>query len=57
LIDSTVLERKILQSGKHPFIVDLKYSFQTEKKIYFIMEFIDGGELFAALKQNGRFKT
>jgi len=55
LIEASLLERNILLNNRHPFIVELKYSFQTEKKVYFIMEYIQGGELFNLLKTVGKF--
>jgi hypothetical protein len=30
----TLTERKVLQSVKHPYLVNLKYAFQTEDKLY-----------------------
>jgi serine/threonine protein kinase len=32
----TLTERKVLQSVKHPYLVNLKYAFQTEDKLYVI---------------------
>ena len=42
----TKTERMVLSKLKHPFIVSLKYSFQTEAKLYMILDFFNGGELF-----------
>lgn len=33
-------------SGKHPFIVDMMASFQTNSHVYILTEFVPGGELF-----------
>ena len=52
-IENTILEKKILQSVTHPFLCSLVFCFQTEDRIYFIMNFVRGGELFQHLK---RFK-
>jgi serine/threonine protein kinase len=38
-----------------PFIVDLYYAFQTDEKLYFIMDFLNGGELFYHLRREQRF--
>jgi serine/threonine protein kinase len=38
-----------------PFIVDLHYAFQTDEKLYFIMDFLNGGELFYHLRREQRF--
>jgi p70 ribosomal S6 kinase len=51
----TKAERNILEAVKHPFIVDLKYAFQTGGKLYLIMEYLSGGELFMHLEREGIF--
>ncbi|ODM87914.1 Ribosomal protein S6 kinase beta-1 [Orchesella cincta] len=51
----TKAERNILEAVKHPFIVDLKYAFQTGGKLYLIMEYLSGGELFMHLEREGVF--
>ncbi|XP_011155999.1 ribosomal protein S6 kinase beta-1 isoform X1 [Solenopsis invicta] len=51
----TRAERNILESIKHPFIVDLKYAFQTGHKLYLILEYMCGGELFGHLNNEGIF--
>jgi len=48
-------EKSILQRIKHPFIVNLYYAFQTPEKLYMILDFVNGGELFFHLKKCGRF--
>jgi serine/threonine protein kinase len=50
-IENTLLEKKILQSLDHPFLVGLVFCFQTEERIYFIMPFLRGGELFQHLRK------
>ena len=47
-----VVEREILEKFDHPFIMGLEYAFQDEQRLYMIMEFVNGGELFYHLKQN-----
>nr|CAH8872398.1 unnamed protein product [Trichobilharzia regenti] len=51
----TKLERDILTRIKHPFIVDLHYAFQTEGKVYLILEFLRGGDLFSRLSKEYMF--
>lgn len=46
-------ERDILTKVNHPFIVSLKYAFQAEKKLFLVMEFLSGGELFFHLRRRG----
>jgi len=54
-VEHTQTERTVLESAKHPFIVDLMYAFQTPKKLYFVLEYCQGGELFFHLSRAGRF--
>ena len=51
----TKAERNILEAVKHPFIVDLIYAFQTKGKLYLILEYLSGGELFMHLEREGIF--
>ncbi len=48
-------EKAILSRISHPFIVNLYATFQDERCIYMIMEYIIGGELFSQLRKEGRF--
>lgn len=48
-------ERNILTKIIHPFIVQLRYSFQTKSKLYLILDFINGGHLFFQLYRQGTF--
>jgi serine/threonine protein kinase len=54
-IEGTLLEKKILQSINHPFLCGLVFCFQTEERIYFVMPFISGGELYQHLKKFKNF--
>jgi serum/glucocorticoid-regulated kinase 2 len=51
----TRAEKAILQKIQHPFIVNLNFAFQTEDKLYMILDYINGGELFFHLKKEGNF--
>ncbi|XP_061628106.1 ribosomal protein S6 kinase beta-2-like isoform X2 [Phyllopteryx taeniolatus] len=51
----TRAEREILETVRHPFIVDLLYAFQTGGKLYLILEYLSGGELFMQLEKEGIF--
>jgi serine/threonine protein kinase len=48
-------EKSILQMVQHPFIVTLHYAFQTTDKLYMILDYVNGGELFFHLKKEGKF--
>ncbi len=45
-ISHTKTERIILEKMQNPFIVSLKYAFQTEENLYLVTDFLQGGELF-----------
>jgi serine/threonine protein kinase len=45
----------ILEKLNNPFIVKLHYAFQTPERLYFIIDFLNGGELFYHLRREGRF--
>jgi len=51
----TKAERNILQKLVHPFLMNLHYSFQSPDKLYFVMDFVNGGELFFHLQKDRRF--
>ena len=52
----TIGERKILQrSLESPFLVGLKFSFQTESELFLVTDFKSGGELFWHLQRESRF--
>ena len=38
-------ERKLLSKIKHPFIVNIHYSFQDKDNLYLIIDFLQGGDL------------
>ena len=54
-MEHTRNERNILEVMRHPFIVDLKYAFQTNGKLYLVMRYLSGGELFFHLSKNHMF--
>eukprot|EP01012_Entosiphon_sulcatum_P026694 TRINITY_DN32179_c0_g1_i1.p1 TRINITY_DN32179_c0_g1~~TRINITY_DN32179_c0_g1_i1.p1 ORF type:complete len:372 (-),score=60.50 TRINITY_DN32179_c0_g1_i1:81-1196(-) len=45
-------ERSVLRRAKHPFIVHLEYTFQSEHKLFFVMEYLQGGDLDTYLNQS-----
>eukprot|EP00397_Hematodinium_sp_SG-2012_P004679 GEMP01004691.1.p1 GENE.GEMP01004691.1~~GEMP01004691.1.p1 ORF type:complete len:488 (+),score=53.58 GEMP01004691.1:219-1682(+) len=47
-------EKDILMELSHPFIVNLLATFQDRKRVFLLMEFVNGGELFTHLRNNGR---
>jgi serine/threonine protein kinase len=53
--EHTLAERRILENIDHPFIVSLRFAFQTEHKLYMVFDFFNGGELYHYLSEGGRF--
>jgi serum/glucocorticoid-regulated kinase 2 len=54
-VSHTLAERNVLAKINHPFIVPLKYSFQSPEKLYLVLAFVNGGELFFHLQNEGKF--
>lgn len=56
LVEQTKTERQILESvNRHPFVVNLYYAFQDQEKLYLILEYGQGGELFTHLSTERMF--
>ncbi|KAL2854363.1 kinase-like domain-containing protein [Aspergillus pseudoustus] len=56
LVEQTKTERMILESvNRHPFVVKLFYAFQDHEKLYLILEYAQGGELFTHLAMERMF--
>ncbi|XP_032651522.1 RAC-beta serine/threonine-protein kinase isoform X2 [Chelonoidis abingdonii] len=51
----TVTESRVLQNSRHPFLTALKYAFQTNDRLCFVMEYANGGELFFHLSRERVF--
>ena len=45
-VEHTKTERRVLGVASHPFIVSLHYAFQTKDKLYFVLDYCPGGEIF-----------
>eukprot|EP00599_Poterioochromonas_sp_BG-1_P009916 CAMPEP_0173144130 /NCGR_PEP_ID=MMETSP1105-20130129/7054_1 /TAXON_ID=2985 /ORGANISM="Ochromonas sp., Strain BG-1" /LENGTH=501 /DNA_ID=CAMNT_0014057761 /DNA_START=704 /DNA_END=2209 /DNA_ORIENTATION=+ len=54
-IEHTRTERAVLGNVRHPFIVGLNMAFQTADKLFFVLDYCSGGELFFHLGKVGRF--
>lgn len=54
-VESTKLEKEILFSCKHPFLVSMEFVFQSDLRLYFVMKFVRGGELYKYFLQKRRF--
>lgn len=51
----TSTENQVLKKTKHPFLTALRYSFETDNRICFVMEYANGGELFFHLSRERCF--
>jgi len=49
------IERGILIRLHHPFVVSLHYAFQTEEKLFLVMDYCAGGDFFHHLQAHERF--
>ncbi|CAM9492144.1 unnamed protein product [Ectocarpus fasciculatus] len=54
-VEHTKTERNVLGYVKHPFIVGLNMAFQTRDKLFFVLDYCAGGELFFHLGKHGKF--
>ena len=54
-VNNTKLEKDILFSCDHPFLVGMDYLFQSQLRLYFIMPFVKGGELYKVFQKQKRF--
>lgn len=55
MVEYTKSEKSILQQIDHPYIVHLRYAFQTPSKLYLVLDFLSGGELFFHLSKEVKF--
>lgn len=51
----TLTESRVLQRTSHPFLTSLKYAFRTPDRLCFVLEYVNGGELFFHLNRERRF--
>ena len=54
-VEHTRTERAVLGYVKHPYIVGLNFAFQTRDKLFFVLDYCAGGELFFHLGKVGYF--
>jgi len=54
-VTHTLTENAVLQSTQHPFLTGLRASFQTRDLLCFVMEYVNGGELFFHLSKEKMF--
>jgi len=54
-VEHTKAERRIMGGMEHPFIVSLRFAFQSSDKLYMVTDYCHGGELFFHLKKMRTF--
>ncbi|TMW68257.1 hypothetical protein Poli38472_005725 [Pythium oligandrum] len=54
-VEHTRTERRVLASITHPFVVCLHYAFQTKEKLFFVLDYCPGGDLYFHLSRVGCF--
>ncbi|XWS48230.1 hypothetical protein CRYUN_Cryun13aG0056600 [Craigia yunnanensis] len=52
-VESILAERDILISVRNPFVVRFFYSFTCRENLYFVMEYLNGGDLYSLLRNLG----
>jgi serum/glucocorticoid-regulated kinase 2 len=53
-VKRVMMERDILTQVSHPFLIRIHSAFQDEKKIFLVLEYCQGGELFGLLSKRKR---
>jgi serine/threonine protein kinase len=56
-IEHTKSERSILCEIRHPFIVRLRFAFQSAEKLYIVTDYYNSGTLFYHLRKSGKFSV
>ncbi|XP_050452742.1 probable serine/threonine-protein kinase DDB_G0282963 isoform X1 [Cataglyphis hispanica] len=55
-VECTLIERKVLTlATRHPYLCHLFCTFQTDSHLFFVMEYLNGGDLMFHIQKSGRF--
>jgi len=55
-VEHVMNEKQLLEQCQHPFLLELKATFQDEEEIYMLLELALGGELFSVLREKNKFE-
>mmetsp|Transcript_25854 Transcript_25854/g.40187 ORF Transcript_25854/g.40187 Transcript_25854/m.40187 type:complete len:794 (-) Transcript_25854:80-2461(-) len=53
-VEGVIREKNIMTSIDHPFVVDLRCTFQDDRHLYMLIELVQGGELFSVIHTETR---
>lgn len=56
-VEHCLSEENILSRVDHPFIVNLLGSFQDDSRVFLVMDYAPGGEIFSLLRSKGKFSN
>ena len=54
-LERIIEEKRMLNENYHPFLVHMEFGFQNKERLFFVVEYIKGGELYDHLRNNERF--
>ena len=55
LVKYAKTERDVLTYATHPFVVGMRYAFQTPEKLFMILDYAAGGNMSRALHKEKKF--